>query len=64
MSMRMKRNQYSMSKMDQHRLCRTEGIVGDVVGYGSEHVHNVDAYADKEEKTSQAHDGSTQNVED
>jgi hypothetical protein len=33
MQMRMRRNKHSQPMMDQRRMWRTEGIVGDVDGY-------------------------------
>jgi hypothetical protein len=45
--------------IDQRRMWRTEGIVGDVDGYECD-----DADADAEGQASEADDGSTQNVED
>ena len=45
--------------IDQHRMWRTEGIVGDVDRYECD-----DADGHEEEYASQADDGSTQSVED
>jgi len=62
MRIQMRRNKHLKPMMDQRRMWRTEGIVGDVDGYVCEDGDDVDV--DVEEQASQADDGSTQNVED
>jgi len=57
--MRMRRNMHRKRMIDQHRMWRTEGIVGDVDRYECD-----DADGHEEEYASQADDGSTQSVED
>jgi len=47
MWMRMRRKKHCMPMMDQRRMWRTEGIVGDVNGYQCQ--HGDDADADEEE---------------
>jgi hypothetical protein len=61
MQMRMRMNKHRKPMMDQRRMWRTEGIVGDVDVYECE--DGDDVYADEEESALQANDGSTQNVE-
>jgi len=62
MRMRMRRKKHRKPMVDQRRMWRTEGKVGDVDGYECEHGNNADV--DEVELASQADDGSTQNVED
>ena len=59
MQMSMTRKKHHEAMMDQRRMWRTEGIVGDDNAYECD-----DADADEEESASQADDGSTQDVED
>jgi len=60
--MGMRRKQHRKPMMDQRRMRKTEGIVGDVDRYESEHGDDTDA--DEEEYPSQADDVSMQDVED
>jgi hypothetical protein len=62
MRMRMRRKKHHKSMMDQCRISRTDLGPSDVDGYNGEDGDDVDA--DGDEETSQADDGSTQNVED
>jgi len=57
----MRRKKHRKPMMDQCRMRRTEGIVGDVDGYESK--DGDDADADEEEYASHPDDGSAQNVE-
>jgi hypothetical protein len=58
----MRRKNHRKSRMDQHRMCRTDLGPSDVDVYEGE--DGDDADADEEEEASQPDDGSTQNVED
>jgi hypothetical protein len=60
--MRMKRKTHRKSRMDEHRIWRTDLRPNDVDWYEGE--VSDDADADEEEDTFQANYGSTQNVED
>jgi hypothetical protein len=62
MRMRIKRKNPRKLRMDHRRMWRTDMVSSDVDGYEGE--DGDDADADEEEETSQANDGSTQNVED
>jgi hypothetical protein len=62
MRMWLRRNMHPRPIIDQCRMRRTEGIVGDVDGYECEQCDDADP--DEEEEASQADDGSTQNVDD
>jgi len=62
MRMRMRRKKHRKSMIDQCRMWSTDLGPSDVDGYEGE--DRDDADADEEEETSQANDGSTQNVED
>jgi hypothetical protein len=55
----MGRKKHRKPMMDQRRMWRTEGILGDVDEYEFDYTD-----ADAEEKASQADDVSMQNVED
>jgi hypothetical protein len=59
MRMRIRWKKHRKPMMDQRRMWRAEGIVGDVDGYECD-----DADADAQEYASEADDGSMQNVED
>jgi len=62
MRMRMKRKNHCKSMMDQRRMWRAD--LGPIVVDGYEREDGDDTDPDEEEETSQADDGSTQNVED